>query len=576
MERTYQIHQSYPFKFIGLIESEGKQFLEVTDGYYNYQIIPFEFQLNEAYRSSTSEIYCFVKYLTNFAKPFLIQSRKEVLAHQYNKPHSEYPFIVKAIKIDENSQQLFYELKDIYGINHRYYVQSFEPAREVDDIIMLTFKGIEARGMNKAHLVLECPKDLILPIEEHRSPERGKFGSENENLEFKSSIVYTNNSTANIDRQIGAVIRAIAGFMNKSGGRLLIGIHDNGTMHGIESDFPHLNDSSEDDFSYLQNEDGYENKIRNMVKIRLGATANSHLKIKFQKENNKTYCEILVKEMERPVYFDREKIFQRAGNTTQQLKGEDITYFIEQRLKRYRDNWISPLSGSQPAISFIDRDFEKPSDQIIAQEQFNLKTTSVQKRTEARPRIWAYLTFFNNGNWSYQKTPKQETDIIYQIAVSEDMKSQRLLMVYNNGSVNVVIPEEMCYTNTYKGMIQKTMGKRYKNGWNTNSKLLSMHLAKPEDYVLFTSIDAKGIHYYKVHQVDHIAVHTTLFCEGNMLINKKFRAKLTKMELLDFEEAKELTPIQLKKHQTSTHLGFSEANLDFMKEMKGLENRIRS
>lgn len=364
--------------------------------------------------------------------------------------------------------------------------------------------------------------------------------------------------------------------MNKNGGKLLIGINDYGTLRGIESDYPHLNDSQEDDFRYMQNDDGHENKIRNMVKIRLGTTANSNLSIKFIKEESVTYCEVQVKEMVKPVYFDKEKIFQRAGNTTQQLKGEDITYFIEQRIKQYRDNWISPPPSIYPSIPVVDRGLEKPSETSKIQDFFSAKTIVEPKRMEARPRIWAYMTFYTNGNWSYQKTPRQEEDVLFQISVSEEMKAERLLMVYDNGSVNVVIPEEMSFTNTHKGKIQKIMGNRYKNGWNTSAKLLSLQLAKPEDYVLFTSVDSKGNHYFKVHKVGDISVHTALFCEGNMLVNKKLRAKLIKMEQLSHEEAKELLPIHLRKYQTSTHLGFTERDPDHGTLVKSLRKRLGS
>jgi hypothetical protein len=132
---------------------------------------------------------------------------------------------------------------------------------------------------------------LSVPIENNE--EELYLGSEGDSLEFKSTIIYPAGSIdADIDQQMIIICKTIAGFMNKSGGELYIGVNDSGRVSGISQDFEYLNSSKVDGYKYSQNNDGYELKIRKSVENLLGNTANSNIQFFFLKYDKHNYCKI--------------------------------------------------------------------------------------------------------------------------------------------------------------------------------------------------------------------------------------------------------------------------------------------
>ena len=76
--------------------------------------------------------------------------------------------------------------------------------------------------------------------------------SENEQVEFKSSIRYDYfRKTTNRELEL-VIAKTITGFMNAKGGKLIIGVDDDGNIVGLEKDFKTLKH---------KNKDGYEREI---------------------------------------------------------------------------------------------------------------------------------------------------------------------------------------------------------------------------------------------------------------------------------------------------------------------------
>jgi len=550
--RKYEAHKTYSFQVYNLFENTDRTYLMVTDGYDLFKLMPYDFQVKNGTNGLPKTLPCYVKALNNYGKPLLTPSRKEILISLYPKFGQEYEFTITGVQQDPRTGWVYYELRDKYGVKHRYYLKNHDNQEIQGDKIKLIVKGIEEKEMNKAYLNLISLENY--KAETNRFNFQGKFGMESETLEFKSSIVYTSQGLPDIDTQIQKIVKTIAGFMNKKGGKLLIGVKDDGTLHGIESDFLYLNNSKVDSFKYHQNVDGYELKIRHTVKHHLGTIANGAVNMEFKSEEGLLYVEILVDQMTRPIYFDKEKVYQRAGNSTQQLKGEEITWLIEEMLT------------NRPQIDAASDHIKYPEKYEIAEfdifDKRKCRTSQVtvghtEEMTNASPsEIWAYFSFYKNGDWSYQMNPEKSQDLLLEIPITESMKSEILLMVYENGKINAVIPDQMIYSLGINGKVFKKAGKRYKNGWNNRAKLEKLLMAKPKEQLLVVSAHSQGPTYYKVHHVNHIGIHTTLFCEGNILVNNKLNANLLDVFLLNPDQAETLKGFKMKEHQTSTSLGY--------------------
>lgn len=148
-------------------------------------------------------------------------------------------------------------------------------------------------------------------------------------VEFKSTG-RKNLRTGDKDRAIEwAVVKSLAGFMNSHGGTLLIGVADNGTVVGIEEDFPYVG---------KRNLDGWELWLTDLVTSTLGKLAATDIRISFGQFAGQTVARIDVGPAAVPVFAtppgkgERGNIFLvRINSSTQELAGSDAHTYQRSR-----------------------------------------------------------------------------------------------------------------------------------------------------------------------------------------------------------------------------------------------------
>lgn len=189
-------------------------------------------------------------------------------------------------------------------------------------------------------------------------------------------------------------------------------------------------------------------------------------------------------------------------------------------------------------------------------------------------KVWYYLTFYKDGRWSFQKKSVDTEEVEYEFPIMNSMKRERMLMAYENGRVNVVIPYEILKPKGIKGRKLKTTGKKYKNGWNTKSRILNIFSAKDRDLILFKSKDDEGAKWIKIHHNSAISEHASLGSEGNVLVNEKRQAKPLQVVPLPLEYFNLISSLVLKDHQTSGYLGYKVTDRNLKNTFKALEQLI--
>jgi hypothetical protein len=581
---------TYSFNVIGVREENETKYIYLSDGFKDsYRVKPYDFQLEWEDYNLPAKLSCYVKSVSIWGMPLLHQDKNDVLEHCYSEINSEYAFKLLAVRVDEKTQATYYELKDAFGIKHRHYPNENEPKHQIGDIFSLFFSGIDIRENNASRLLLKYPKDLIVLPDNSVNPEsvinnpheESKFGVENEIKEFKSTIVFpAGGIVADIDKQIGIILKTIAGFQNSKGGELYLGVNDSGNICGINHDYQYLNSSTNDIFTYQKNNDGYENKIRNAVKRTMGSTANSNLTLNFFNENNLDYCIIKINEVFKPIFSNDNKLFQRAGNMTQLLKGDEITWFVLDRLRSGNAGLILPelVTELTEKEEDIDNNYtdHQPTVRLKTDKDEEIIIPEIQQN-HSESKVWYYMTFYENGDWSFNKTPEASEDLIYQLPIPTSLKKERLLMIYDNGCVNVVVPFDIINP---KGVNDerklKTIGKRYKNGWNTNATLLKINCSPANHLIVFNSKHNDGSEYIKIHNVNAISIHTTLYLEGNVIVNPRLDAKLTDTTVLPLEYYHLISGLILKDHQTSNYLGIKTTNKNYQKAIYTLKKVIEN
>ena len=148
---------------------------------------------------------------------------------------------------------------------------------------------------------------------------------ENDMVEFKSSIRYDYYRKAT-NRDLEKVIaKTITGFMNAKGGKLIIGVDDDGNVLGLENDFKTLKH---------KNRDGYEREVFRIISTQLGHEACFSNHISFYSLNEKDVCLVDIEPSEKPVYVsdtENTTFYVRTGNATYPLTVKETVNYLETR-----------------------------------------------------------------------------------------------------------------------------------------------------------------------------------------------------------------------------------------------------
>jgi hypothetical protein len=149
---------------------------------------------------------------------------------------------------------------------------------------------------------------------------------EDDNLEFKSTLAWNIRGNRKDEVPENAVLKTIAGFNNKEGGTLLIGVEDEEhNILGLDYDYNLAN---------LQDKDKFELHLKNIIRSRLKIDKgyiSRNMKIYFEKEDDKDICVVEVDKGTLPIFTKDEKFYLRDGNNTVELKPSESHKYIKER-----------------------------------------------------------------------------------------------------------------------------------------------------------------------------------------------------------------------------------------------------
>ncbi len=145
---------------------------------------------------------------------------------------------------------------------------------------------------------------------------------EDEFIEFKSSIRYNVKAQRNDKAIEMASIKTIAAFLNSSGGTLLIGVKDDGTILGVEQDG-------------FANEDKYLLHLTNLIKDRIGPLFIEFVHFDFVGQDGKSFLRVDCEPATTPAYVkdgEDDHFYIRTGPATTNLRLSKVYDYI---LKRF-------------------------------------------------------------------------------------------------------------------------------------------------------------------------------------------------------------------------------------------------
>ncbi len=164
----------------------------------------------------------------------------------------------------------------------------------------------------------ELGRDLRMLIREGEGP----------TLEFKSTFRW-DLQQSRVNRALEAVVmKTLAGFMNNTGGTLLIGIADDGQVVGLDNDYQTLK---------KPDQDGFEQAVMTSLASNLGADVCQFVQILFHSLDGQDVCRLIVSPSTRPVFIKQgnaPKLYVRTGGGTRELNIEEAMQFIGNRWRK--------------------------------------------------------------------------------------------------------------------------------------------------------------------------------------------------------------------------------------------------
>ncbi|MGZ5459570.1 MAG: AlbA family DNA-binding domain-containing protein [Thermoanaerobaculia bacterium] len=174
---------------------------------------------------------------------------------------------------------------------------------------------------------------------------------EGSTCEFKSSLRWNIHAKKNDQALTLAVMRAVAGFLNTSGGVVLIGVADDGRIPGIGPDG-------------YRNDDQFLVALFTFIKTALGEDVASLVEAETVPVNGNMICRVECMKSAKPVFLtfadENDSFFIRTGPVTSKLPGSKIHLYINEHWKkedpsgrpRVTLQYVAPTKETSGALVF--------------------------------------------------------------------------------------------------------------------------------------------------------------------------------------------------------------------------------
>jgi len=152
-------------------------------------------------------------------------------------------------------------------------------------------------------------------------------------LEFKSTMRWNVREVKSDKKMEEIIIKTISAFSNAQGGKLLIGVADNGEILGLQDDYNSLKEA---------NKDYFEIHLNNLINAAFGKSfAPGAIQVHFPVIDENEICVVDIEPGKSPLYIDvasktgikQRKFFVRSGNSSQDLDIDEAATYIQNRFK---------------------------------------------------------------------------------------------------------------------------------------------------------------------------------------------------------------------------------------------------
>lgn len=363
-----------------------------------------------------------------------------------------------------------------------------EPTLQMLAALVMSHNTVKKAGLiSQADEILDKIRS-ILKLRKNTSDKKD-YGREDYHTEFKTSIVYPENSMqANVTQQTQKILQEICAFLNADGGTLYLGVNNQGTESGVEEDLKHpwFNGST----------DHYEDYLNDQVAKQLSQEAAHFVHTHWDEGTKRNVLVVDIEPSPDPIALCGE-YYERMGKSARKVKDDYRPVFLSSRRKwaaehKIESNNISspqqtpanilptPMpSNTQNSIGSLDMETPLRTDKI----QTNRKRNNViHDYEENYLPVTAYLCFIDNDGYKLIEHDDYQTDNYrLELAIHEEEESSWLVLVYEDGKVVKTSIEELLHRD------KDRVFKRY-----AGKELIYAGIANDNDEIVIGFVDGKG------------------------------------------------------------------------------------
>ncbi|MCM1377910.1 MAG: ATP-binding protein [Clostridium sp.] len=365
------------------------------------------------------------------------------------------------------------------------------------------------------------------------------YGEEDQHVEFKSSLIFTNRQKDRMlprpEAQTREILQIICGFLNSEGGMLYIGVNDLGYEAGLH-----------DDLSFRRFKkkkaslDGMIVDLERAIHYHLPENAWNAVKIASDPESTKGVIVVETTPVKTPVYFEN-TIFVRNSSSTRARTGEELKSFLANRTDNY-NKWIAlqqkDLATTPESSQNIDEaestdaPLSPPNTESLNDfSEITITNTPEEADENGRKALtgrhrtnvlhdgfedFVYPLFYLhfNADHTFNTTTEDlyceyEPDKLAVLAVKKEERSKWLIATFTDGTVS----------RTGIGEIEEVgAGAPFRK----DSHLAYVDIADINDYLLTYLKNSAGFVYVRVDRIADLAESRRLKSPGKRLLDGDF------------------------------------------------------
>lgn len=244
----------------------------------------------------------------------------------------------------EQSDALYRTVKDADGTG--------ELERSIAKLVLSYNILKSADNIDNADIASGIKKQIMNKLNVNSETKPGKYyGSESKFLEFKTSLVYPavgpgEDMVEDPEKQQFHILSRIAGMLNADGGRLYLGVNNDGFEIGLKNDFKFYERHQVSVGHYrtsIRNIDNLCVFLENLIDYYFDKETARKIDVFSDPEAEKGVIILDIKQSLKPVYLEGHLFVRQSGQSTREYHGEVAEAFIREReeLKAEHDRQLA-------------------------------------------------------------------------------------------------------------------------------------------------------------------------------------------------------------------------------------------